>query len=102
MSGPTVYIIDDDVSFLRAVSRLLRAAGFSVEAIGLHDKPTRLPGDVGDWLALFASSMLEVLSPAEREAAVEEMRAMLRPKLCDGQGVWTMDYVRLRLLARKT
>lgn len=82
-------------------SSLLRAAGFSVEAIGLHDKPTRLPGDVGDWLALFASSMLEVLPPAEREAAVEEMRAMLRPKLCDDEGVWTMDYVRLRLLARK-
>ena len=82
-------------------SSLLRAAGFSVDAIGLHDKPTRLPGDIGDWLALFASSMFEVLPPAEQEAAVDEIREILRPKLCDEQGVWTMDYVRLRLLARK-
>ena len=70
-------------------------------AIGLHDKPTRLPGDIADWLSLFASSMLDVLPPNEREPAVGEVRAMLRPTLCDEQGVWTTDYVRLRLLARK-
>jgi len=28
---PTVFIVDDDESFLRAVSRLLRASGFTVE-----------------------------------------------------------------------
>ncbi len=82
-------------------SALLQTAGFSVVAIGLHDKPTRLPGDIADWLSLFASSMLDALPPEEREPAIEEMRAMLRPKLCDQQGVWTTDYVRLRLLARK-
>jgi SAM-dependent methyltransferase len=82
-------------------SALLRAAGFAVETIGLHDKPTRLPGDLGDWLSLFASSMLDVLPPSERDAAVGEMRTMLRPKLCDEHGVWIVDYVRLRLLARK-
>jgi trans-aconitate methyltransferase len=82
-------------------SSLLRAAGFAVEAIGLHDKPTRLPGDIGEWLSLFASSMLDVLPPGEREVAIGEMRSMLQPKLCDDDGVWTADYVRLRLLARK-
>lgn len=29
-SAPTVFVVDDDVSFLRASSRLLRAAGFQV------------------------------------------------------------------------
>lgn len=29
--APTVYIVDDDASFLKAVSRLLRAAGFTVQ-----------------------------------------------------------------------
>ena len=29
--GPAVYIVDDDESFLAAISRLLRAAGFSVK-----------------------------------------------------------------------
>jgi trans-aconitate methyltransferase len=82
-------------------SPLLREAGFVIETIGLHDKPARLPGDVGDWLALFAPSMLEVLAPSERKAAIDEMRAMMRPKLCDAEGIWTMDYVRLRFRARK-
>ena len=31
-SVPTVYVVDDDVSFLRAISRRLVAAGFQVEA----------------------------------------------------------------------
>jgi ubiquinone/menaquinone biosynthesis C-methylase UbiE len=82
-------------------SAILRAAGFSVETIGLHERPTRLDGDLGDWLSLFAPSMLEVLPPTEREKAVDEIRAMLRPRQCDEQGVWTVDYVRLRLLARR-
>jgi trans-aconitate methyltransferase len=80
---------------------LLQAAGFSVEVIGLHDRPTRLPGDIGDWLVLFSSSLLEPLLPDEREAAIEEVRSMLRPTLCN-DGVWSVDYVRLRLLARRT
>src|SRR6266404_1409083 len=29
---PTIFLIDDDVSFLMSVSRLLRAAGYAVEA----------------------------------------------------------------------
>ena len=31
--GPVVYVIDDDASFRRAVSRLLRSAGLAVEAL---------------------------------------------------------------------
>jgi SAM-dependent methyltransferase len=85
----------------REYSALLQAAGFSVDVIGLHDRPTRLPGDISDWLALFASSMLEVLSVEDRPAAVEEIRTLLQPSLCDEQGVWTVDYVRLRLRARR-
>ncbi len=81
-------------------SVLLGNAGFSVEVIGLHERPTRLPGDIGDWLALFASSVLDVLDAREQETAVGEIRTMLRPKLCDEKG-WTVDYVRLRLLARR-
>ena len=80
---------------------ILRAAGFSVDTIGLHDRPTRLDGDLGDWLNLFAPSILGVLPPPEREKAVDEIREMLGPEQCDEHGVWTVDYVRLRLLARR-
>jgi trans-aconitate methyltransferase len=86
---------------LAEYSELLRAAGFRIETIGLHDKPTRLPGDIADWLSLFASNILEALPPAERGGALEEVRSLLRPRLCDSAGVWTVDYVRLRLAARR-
>lgn len=33
MSGPTVYLVDDDESFLRAVSRLLGRSGFQVATL---------------------------------------------------------------------
>lgn len=31
-TGPTVFVVDDDTSVLRALARLLRAAGYAVEA----------------------------------------------------------------------
>jgi SAM-dependent methyltransferase len=80
---------------------LLREAGFTVDAIGLHDRPTPLPGDVTDWLSVFTSSVFEVLPPPERVAALKEARALLQPHLCDSNGAWTVDYVRLRLAARR-
>ena len=32
---------------------------------------------------------------------MEEIEDLLKPALCDGQGKWTIDYVRLRFQARK-
>jgi len=34
MNPPVVHIVDDDLSFLRALTRRLRAAGYTVEAFG--------------------------------------------------------------------
>jgi two-component system, LuxR family, response regulator FixJ len=38
-STPTVFVVDDDVSFLRSLSRLLRASGFRVV---IHNSPAEL------------------------------------------------------------
>jgi len=38
---------------------------------------------------------------AERPAFLAEVREELRPQLCDPDGRWTADYVRLRFKARK-
>jgi len=38
-STPTVFVVDDDLSFLRAISRLLRASGFQVV---IHNSPVEL------------------------------------------------------------
>jgi trans-aconitate methyltransferase len=82
-------------------SSRLGAAGFRVEHALLVPRPTELPGDVGAWVGTFAQSFSAVLAPAERHTFIEEVRATLRPQLCDAQGRWWADYIRLRFKAVK-
>ena len=73
---------------------ILEAAGLEpVQAI-LFDRPTRVEGDHGldDWLQMYVPS----LPVAVRQAAVEQ----LKPDMF-ASGVWTLDYRRLRIEARK-
>lgn len=82
-----------------AYAARLVAAGFVVDQIGLIPRPTPLPGDVRDWLATFAGPFFAGLEPDDRVAATDEAVDLLRPWLCDDQGRWTADYVRLRFVA---
>lgn len=79
----------------------LEKAGFDVTSIALIPRPTPLPGDITGWLETFAESFTSALPPAERLSLVEEVRETLRPNLCDANGNWTADYVRLRFAAKK-
>jgi SAM-dependent methyltransferase len=80
---------------------LLEARGFEVDSIALFPRPTPLPGDVVGWLETFAESFTRPLPPDERPGFLAEVRDALRPELCDAEGRWTADYVRLRFAARK-
>jgi hypothetical protein len=53
------------------------------------------------WLELFAQPLLNRLPADQRPHAVEETVEMLRPVLCDEQGRWTGDYIRLRFAAHR-
>jgi len=75
--------------------------GFVVSYIALIPRPTPLPGDITGWLETFAESFTTTLPPAERPSYVAEVREALRPELCDAEGKWTADYVRLRFAANK-
>jgi trans-aconitate methyltransferase len=79
----------------------LAAAGFDVGYIALIDRPTPLPGDILGWLETFSESFTRVLPVEERPAYLEEVRVQVKPRLCDAQGKWTADYVRLRFAATK-
>lgn len=79
----------------------LERRGFIVSSIGLIPRPTPLPGRLADWLDTFAESFLAAVPPRERGAVKDAVEAALRPTLCDGKGVWTVDYVRLRFAAVK-
>ena len=77
----------------------LGAAGFAIDSIALVPRPTPLPGDILGWLDTFAESFTRVLPAAERPAFLDEVRARIQPRLCDAEGRWTADYVRLRFAA---
>ena len=82
-------------------SQHLTTGGFVVNYIALIPRPTPLPGDVTAWLETFAESFTTTLPPAERPSYIAEVREALRPALCDAQGKWTADYIRLRFAANK-
>ena len=76
--------------------------GFTVNTAELFDRPTRITGDIGDWLALFGQRFFAAIDGDERAAAVREVREALRSCLQGSDGTWTVDYVRLRIKAVKT
>ena len=80
-------------------SRLERQ-GFAVDYIELIPRPTPLPTDMGGWLEVFAASFFARLPRELRTVARDEVIDLLRLVLCDEQGRWTGDYIRLRFAAR--
>ena len=79
---------------------LLERTGFEVERMELAPRPTLLPGSLGDLLNVFWSVFLAQFGE-EAPAVIAEVEDLLRPVLCDSSGRWTVDYVRLRVLARR-
>lgn len=81
-------------------SGMLERAGFSVERTGLYPRPTFLKTGMKPWLKLFRKPFFEQFGDA-MEDVLDEIVALLKPCLCDGNGNWTADYVRLRVEAVK-
>jgi SAM-dependent methyltransferase len=79
----------------------LENQGFLVEEITLTPRATPLPSGMAAWLQTFRRSVLELLPQEDRVAAIEQIVALLKPVLCDREGHWTADYVRLRFRARR-
>ncbi|HLW69746.1 MAG TPA: methyltransferase domain-containing protein [Candidatus Binataceae bacterium] len=77
----------------------LERNGFAVDYIELIPRPTPLPTAMEGWLETFGEPLFKLLPPAERAAARDEVIALVRPVLCDEQGRWTADYIRLRFAA---
>jgi trans-aconitate methyltransferase len=77
----------------------LERAGFTVGYIELIPRPTPLPTSMEGWLQTFAAPFFTRLPADQQSAARDEAIALLRPVLCDEQGRWTADYIRLRFAA---
>jgi trans-aconitate methyltransferase len=79
----------------------LEAAGFAIEHIALIPRPTPLPTGMRGWLDTFAIPFTKTLPGKKRGEYLDEVTEKLRPVLCDSNGRWTADYMRLRFLARR-
>ena len=60
-----------------------------------------LPGELIPWLEIFAQAFRAAVPPSDRRTLLEEVRDLLRPRLCAPDGTWVVDYVRLRFAADK-
>jgi trans-aconitate methyltransferase len=75
----------------------LVAHGFEVREMRIFSRPTPLPTGMAGWLRTFG--IAQWLPPALATQIEEEIVELLRPSLCDTQGDWTADYVRLQAKA---
>jgi trans-aconitate methyltransferase len=81
-------------------SALLKQFAFTVEYIELIPRPTKLPGDIVDWLEVFAQPFTQSVNEQDHKSFLEEVKAELEPTLRKSDGSWVADYVRLRFKAR--
>ena len=79
----------------------LRRAGFVPRSVQLIPRPTPLPTGMRGWLNTFADPFCAALPSEQRGAFLDEVTALLKPVLCDGDGRWTADYTRLRFAVIK-
>jgi trans-aconitate methyltransferase len=95
--------LEDSVNYYpssKGYSAQLAAHGFSVEQMQLIPRPTPLAAGMHAWLTTFRKGVLDAVPEALRQTVVDETVALLEPALCDEEGNWTGDYVRLRFIAR--
>ena len=78
---------------------LLESHGFAVDAIELVPRPTPLPSGMRAWCIMFRRGVFEAVPQDLRDAILDETLDHLAPALCDKDGNWTADYVRLRFRA---
>jgi trans-aconitate methyltransferase len=78
---------------------LLEAGGFTVQTIALVPRPTLLATGIEGWLETFGRPFFEQFEGPQRKQVMAEVVELLRPSLCDADGVWTADHIRLRFAA---
>lgn len=81
---------------------LLEHAGLRIEYAALFDRPTPQDGPDGlqRWIRMFVKAPFAALAPETQDEIMDETAEQLRPTLWQ-DGRWTVDYVRIRLRARR-
>jgi trans-aconitate 2-methyltransferase len=84
-------------------STVLEHHGLEVRNASLFDRPTPLEGENGmdHWLRMFMPTYLRQFSADRADEVVRQLVEHLAPALY-GDGLWTVDYRRLRVVAVRT
>ena len=77
---------------------MLEDDGFQVEEITTFYRPTPLPTGMRSWLKVMRTPFFDQFGTRSEEA-LDKVEQALRPAMCDHQGQWIADYVRLRFRA---
>jgi trans-aconitate methyltransferase len=81
-------------------SKLLVNSSFTVGYVEIIQRPTQLPGELLDWLKLFAQPFTDAVGRDHRQCFLDEV-CQRSDALRDVEGRWSVDYVRLRFAAAK-
>ena len=73
--------------------------GFVVDELTLFERPTEIATDIRNWLELFGGNFLDAVPALERDDVLAAVRSAVEPQLLDDDGIWRVDYVRLRFAA---
>jgi trans-aconitate methyltransferase len=82
-------------------SDLLVNSNFAVRSIEIIQRPTQLPGELIDWLKIFAQPFTNAIQKDDRVSFLDEVCQRSETALRKAEGRWTLDYVRLRFAAVK-
>ena len=85
----------------QSFERELETHGFTVKWVRLIPRPTPLETGMRNWLETFAEPFARGFDAVTRGTFFDEVAASLEPALCDADGRWSADYVRLRFAASK-
>jgi trans-aconitate methyltransferase len=83
-------------------SKLLVNSGFDVGYIEIIPRPTQLPGELLNWLEIFAQPFINAAAKDHRQSFLDDVCRRTQSALRDANGRWTVDYVRLRFTALKS
>ncbi|MEM8573454.1 MAG: class I SAM-dependent methyltransferase [Pseudomonadota bacterium] len=81
---------------------LLSSHGFAVRELVVVPRSTPLKADMEGWLRTFCRFFFDRFEEPERSAVLGDVLSLLRPSLCDTQGLWTVNHIRLRFSAERS
>lgn len=81
---------------------LLSEHGFAVREMALVPRSTPLKADMQGWLGTFCRFFFDQFEEPDRSAVLAEVLELLKPSLCDTEGRWTVNHIRLRFSAERS